>query len=237
MKNDVRLGGVKVSVRPTLLISLFGSIPDLRRSVSSDFKTVGDEIWLVGTKQAIWGDKKTKPENQPGAFALGGSFLEKVLAGPQAPARTYGGDKGFHLGAAPNVDLGEAPGYYQITARALEQGLFTSIHDLSDGGLAVALAESALGGGLGCTVDVTNYQQKTGAGIAEILFSEEPTRFLVTLRPEMKESLQELYTEYGVVKLGTVQKEQHIKVQGDSAPSIILSLDDGRRTWGKGWQE
>ncbi|NCN04967.1 MAG: phosphoribosylformylglycinamidine synthase [Spirochaetales bacterium] len=237
MKNDVRLGGVKVSVRPTLLVSLFGIIPDLRRLVSSDFKAPGDEIWLVGTRAAIWGGQKTKPANQPGTFALGGSFLEKVLAGPQAPARTYGGDQGFHLGAAPNVDLSEAPGYYQTTARALEQGLFTSIHDLSDGGLAVALAESAMGGSLGCVIDVATYQQKTTAGMAELLFNEEPTRFLVTLRPGTAGIFEELYKNFGVVRLGTVEKDQRIKVQGNLVPPVTLRLDDGRRTWGKGWQE
>ena len=237
MKNDVRLGGVKVSVRPTLLVSLFGIIPDLRRMVSSDFKAPGDEIWLVGTRAAIWGGQNAKPANQPGTFALGGSFLEKVLAGPQAPARTYGGDQVFHLGAAPNVDLNEAPKFYQTTARALEQGLFTSIHDLSDGGLAVALAEAAIGGSLGCAIDVASYQQKTMAGMAELLFNEEPTRFLVTLRPDTIGAFEVLYKDFGVVKLGMVQDEQLVKVQVDSGPPITVSLEEVRRTWGKGWQE
>jgi len=99
------------------------------------------------------------------------------------------------------------------------------------------LAESAMGGSLGCVIDVATYQQKTTAGMAELLFNEEPTRFLVTLRPGTAGIFEELYKNFGVVRLGTVEKDQRIKVQGNLVPPVTLRLDDGRRTWGKGWQE
>jgi phosphoribosylformylglycinamidine synthase len=55
MKNDARIGGRRISVRPTLLVSLMGALPDVRRSLTTDFKRPGDAIWLLGLSRGELG--------------------------------------------------------------------------------------------------------------------------------------------------------------------------------------
>ena len=122
MKNDARVGGRKISIRPTLLVSLMGILPDVRRAVTTDFKAPGDLLYIVG---------ETRGE-------LGGTRFERLARQP--------------LGAAPSARPAEAMRAYRRLHRAMRRGLVRSCHDLSDGGLWVALAESALGGRLGARV-------------------------------------------------------------------------------------
>jgi phosphoribosylformylglycinamidine synthase II len=255
MKNDVRLGGVKVSVRPTLLVSLFGIVPDIRKIVSSDAKTPGDLIYCIGTKTALWGrglDQRSQSENQPVVqqeswleqvpetshqplpFALGGSFLEKLLAPEHQPRSTYGND--HHLGAAPKIDLPLARKFYDQVHQGLNQKLFRSIHDVSDGGLALALSESLIGGQLGCSIDLTPWLKHVAAGatqapdhneytsqsqqfwplLAASLFNEEPTRFVVTLSPEHQTVFEGLFDPTNRVFLGTVEQD----------PRLVMTVED-----------
>src|SRR5690606_3231044 len=167
-------------VRPTLLVSLFGIVPDIRRGISSDFKSPGDWIFLIGPRRNVFGAALgARPANQFGRYALGGSYLEKVCAGPAKPASRYG--DGAQLGAAPSVDIAQAPAFYRQVAESLVLGDFASIHDISDGGLAVALAESAIGGRLGAQM---RSSLPDGTSLdAEFLFNEEPSRFLVSVPP------------------------------------------------------
>ncbi|MBN2737349.1 MAG: phosphoribosylformylglycinamidine synthase subunit PurL [Spirochaetales bacterium] len=153
MKNDAVLEGKKISVRPTLLVSLMGTLPDVRKAVNTDFKQAGDLIYILG---------ETRGE-------LGGTFYEKMLKNA--------------LGPCPKVDTKSALALYAKLYKAIQAGQVKSCHDLSDGGLAVALAESAMGGCLGveCSLD-----QVPGAGQMEnsrALFCETPSRFIVSVSP------------------------------------------------------
>ena len=68
---------------------------------------------------------------------------------------------------------------------AIGRGLVRSCHDLSEGGLAVALAEMALAGGLGARASLGDVpRDDDDANDAALLFSESPTRFLLEVRPE-----------------------------------------------------
>ena len=259
MKNDVRLGGVKVSVRPTLLVSLFGIVPDIRTIVGSDVKKPGDLIYCIGTQAALWGrglDQKSQSENQPVVqqeswleqvpetshqplpFALGGSFLEKLLAPEHQPRSTYGNH--HHLGAAPIIDLPQARKFYDQVHQGLNQKLFQSIHDVSDGGLALALSESLIGGQLGCSIDLTPWLKQVAGGatqapdhnqntsqntsqyqqfwplLAASLFNEEPTRFVVTLSPEHQTAFEGLFDPANRLFLGTVEQD----------PRLVMTVED-----------
>jgi len=124
MKNDYSVAGVKISVPPTLLFSLVGRVDDVRACVSADFKQDGDLIYLLGL---------TRDE-------LGGSELAAEL--------------NFAGGQVPQVDaLANRARYLGIHA-AMQRGLIRAAHDLSDGGLAVALAEMAIAGRLGACVNL-----------------------------------------------------------------------------------
>ncbi|MBI5542931.1 MAG: phosphoribosylformylglycinamidine synthase, partial [Deltaproteobacteria bacterium] len=116
MKNDLRAGGVKISVPPTVLYSMVARLDDVRRVVTSELKAEGDLLYLVG---------RTYDE-------LGGSQLYRLF-----------GELGANV---PRVRKEEAKARYLRMGEAHERGLLESCHDLSDGGRAVALAEASFGG-------------------------------------------------------------------------------------------
>ena len=87
------------------------------------------------------------------------------------------------------IDLQVEANRQNLLATAIREGLVVSAHDLSEGGLAVALAESLFKGqGLGVEVNLTGDATVT-------LFSESQSRFLVTIKAENKEQFQNLWTE------------------------------------------
>ncbi len=163
MKNDAFAGGRRISVKPTLLVTLVGIIDDVRKAPSTDLLEAGDLLYIVGRGQGC----------------LGASILERVLA-----ARGEG-----KLGPCPVARPAENLELYRKLAKAISGKLVRSCHDLSDGGLAVALAESCLGGRLGAKVRLDDLPMSGGpeaeTGIplaARLLFAEDPGRFLVSIR-------------------------------------------------------
>ena len=133
MKNDALVEGRRISVLPTLLVSVLGIIEDLRRSVSSDFKRAGDRLFVVGADRG----------------ELGATAYARLLAGSGGGAAS-----GAWRQPCPTVDAPAAMRRYRRLHAAIRRGMVASAHDLSDGGLAVALAESAIGGRLGARLDL-----------------------------------------------------------------------------------
>ncbi|HKL25365.1 MAG TPA: AIR synthase-related protein, partial [Desulfuromonadales bacterium] len=124
MKNDYMVGNTKISIPPTVLFSVIGRMDDVRRAVTMDVKRPGDLVYLLG---------RTRDE-------LGGS---EYLAAQGELGRSV-----------PEVDADVALQRYRSVNLAQRDGLLASCHDLSDGGLGVALAESAFAGGFGLDVDL-----------------------------------------------------------------------------------
>lgn len=122
MKNDYVAEGLRISIPPTLLYTAIAVVPDVRQSVSMDFKEEGDLIFLLG---------ETKDE-------LGGSELYDEL-----------GQLGSQV---PQVDVDAAMARYRKYHAATKKGLVKSAHDLSEGGLLVSLAESCFGARLGADI-------------------------------------------------------------------------------------
>ena len=109
-------------VTPTPVVGMLGVVSDVRRVVRMAFVEEGDEVWLLGGGVA------------QAASTLGGSEYLSVLQG---------------VSAGPVViDLAAEVALVDVLVEAAEQGLLQSAHDCSDGGLAVALAESAIAGRL-----------------------------------------------------------------------------------------
>jgi phosphoribosylformylglycinamidine synthase len=199
MKNDATVGGRKVSVRPTLLVSLLGILADVRKAVTTDCKRAGDVVYLLGATRA----------------ELGGSSLER------------------HLGAAypgvPTLDAGRALPAYRALHRAISRGLLASAHDLSDGGLAVALFESAWGGRLGMAVDVS--ARSVGLDSVQALFSETPQRLLVTLHPEAAAQFERTLEGHACTRIGVVCAEPHLCISVDGTRVVDLDLREGGEAW------
>jgi len=139
-----------LSIHPTPVLGIVGLMEDIGKAVSPGFKAAGDAVVLVGDS---YGE-------------IGGTEYLKTVHGLEA-------------GAPPAIDLEQEKRNQDFLLEAIESGLVRSAHDLSEGGLGVALAESAFAGGrkLGCEVDCD-----TDLRADALLFGESQSRILVTCR-------------------------------------------------------
>jgi len=203
MKNDARVAGRKISIRPTLLVSLLGIIRDVRRAVTTDFKRTGDLIYVVG---------ETRGE-------LGGTRFEKAA--------------GLTLGSAPRVLLEQARQSYHRLARAIHKGLVRSCHDLSDGGLWIALAECALGGDCGARISLDGLPVSASCGRepARLLFCETASRFLVSIAPKAEAKWRRIMGETAFARLGEVTADGKLRVIEAGRELAAIPLADVRRAW------
>jgi phosphoribosylformylglycinamidine synthase len=159
-----------VAIHPTPVIGVLGVHDDVRRRLSIGFGAEGEDIVLLG---------RTGEE-------FGGSAWAHVLHG--------------HLGGRPPApDLDAERRLAALLAAAAAAGLLSAAHDLSDGGLAVALAESCLRGGAGCAV-------RLPGDPFTALFSESAGRAIVAVRPGAEAAFRPLRDAHGVPgeTIGTV---------------------------------
>ena len=141
-------------VTPTPVIGMLGIIADVTRAVRMAFQDEGDQIWLLGG------------ELEQDAATLGGSEYLSLMHGISAgPVR---------------VDLDAEATLVDVLVEAAEAGILKSAHDCSDGGLAVALAESAIAGAVGVTVDAEVVGRLDAA-----LFGEAGARAVVSAAPDV----------------------------------------------------
>jgi phosphoribosylformylglycinamidine synthase len=131
---------------PTPVVGMVGELPDVRRAGRIGFAEAGDAVALIAA--GSWAPSRT------------GSELAKLRG--EAPE-----------GELPAADLGELRAVHAAVRQAVRSGALRSAHDVAEGGVAVALAECCLAGGLGASVDLR------GLG-AEALFGEGPGAFVVS---------------------------------------------------------
>ena len=154
----------KGAIYPTPVIGMVGLVTDIDHITTQGFKREGDVIVLVG---------ETKAE-------LGGSEFQYVVHGKTE-------------GRPPAIDLAVEKKTLDAVLAAIRQGLVASAHDLSEGGLAVALAESCISGGKGAAVRIATELRPDVA-----LFSESQSRILLSAGPEHAAALTALLAERGV---------------------------------------
>jgi phosphoribosylformylglycinamidine synthase len=155
-----------LSIHPTPVLGVVGTLADIRKAVSPGFKAAGDIVVLIG-------------ENRE---ELGGSEYLRVVHNLEA-------------GAPPSIDLEREKRHQELCLDSIEAGLVRSAHDLSEGGLAVALAECVFHGQrkLGCSVAIEDSIRPD-----TLLFGEAQSRILVTCRRKDFDRLRELARQKGV---------------------------------------
>lgn len=216
MKNDARAGGRKISVRPTLLVTLMGGLGDVRKAISTDFLDPGDLVYALGDTNG----------------ELGCTMFERVEGRKGEPARAP------EFGAAPDVDLAKALGLYRALARAISGRIVRSCHDCSDGGLAVALAESCLGGRVGLDANLSRLPGNRPAGPsadhpARLLFSESGGRFVVSVRAQDRERFEETMSGHPFRLLGSTDAggSLRFRLAGKELASVgLASIESAYKT-------
>ncbi|MBM3229109.1 phosphoribosylformylglycinamidine synthase, partial [Candidatus Parvarchaeota archaeon] len=205
MKNDYKMGDVKISVPPTILYSAVGTMEDAAKAVTIDAKNPGDFIYIIGM---------TKEE-------LGASEYFAQLS-------EAANDQNIALrGIAPRPDLSLAPAIYKKLHRAMSSRLVASCHDCSDGGLAVALSETLFAGGFGGTIDlrqVPSQGRQQGSKITRddfVLFSESASRFVATVKPKHAARFEKKLAGVPFAKIGEVTAQPMLEVTGLAGQQAI----------------
>ena len=207
MKNDVTMHGEKISVPPTILFSLIGNHKDVRMAVSSDFKHPGDHIYLLG-----------ETHQELGASELAYMFRDECSGG-------IGGE-------VPRINPQRNLTMYRALTSAMSQGLVSSAHDCSDGGLAVAVAECCFGSGTGASVDISTLESdcshldEWGA-----LFGESMGRILVSVAPEHSDSFFAAMEGNACSRLGSVEDGDTIKVNYSGKEVLRASMRELKQSW------
>jgi phosphoribosylformylglycinamidine synthase len=180
---------------------MVGHIADVEKRVTAGFAADADEITLVG----------------PLTAELGGSEYQRLA-------------HEVNSGPRPELDLSLERRVQQFVLEAIDAGLLRSCHDLSDGGLAVAVAECCILGERGASLwieDVTG-ADSADSRVAGILFGEGQSRFLISHAKEASISLQELAGRHQVPleRLGSTGG-QSIRVDG----AFEIALSDARAAY------
>ncbi|MDG5473589.1 phosphoribosylformylglycinamidine synthase subunit PurL [Jeotgalibacillus sp. ET6] len=181
------------AVYPTPVVGMVGLIENTKHITTQHFKDAGDLIYLIG-------DTETE---------FGGSELQKYVHG-----RIFG--------PSPALDLEKEKNHQANLLAAIHQGLVKSAHDLAEGGLAVALAESTFGtNGLGAEVD-------TEDSAVTALFSETQSRFIVSIDPQHKEAFEAVT---GGKHIGQVTAQAALMIRNKGQLVVNRPVKDFEDSW------
>ncbi|HEX2708202.1 MAG TPA: AIR synthase related protein, partial [Solirubrobacterales bacterium] len=178
-------------IYPTPVIGMVGELPDPAQVAGSAFAAAGDAIALLG----------------PFSPTLAGSELAK--------------QRGELDVGLPQPDIAAVAAACSIVREAVRGGRVACAHDIGDGGLACALAESAIGAGIGCRVDVAPLRER-GCSPEEALFGEGCGGFLLSGERAALESL-------GAVLIGEVGGTTIEIAAGDR--SLTVGLSGAESAW------
>ncbi len=200
MKNDFADGTLRLSIPPTLLVSAMGRIAQSDAAVSMDFKSCGDLIYILAA----------------GSLGVAGSQWSVI--------------QGFSCPILPGLDLEHSAKLYVRLHEVIERSWVKSCHDLSEGGLAVALAESVIGSGLGADISMSSVRLAAAACAPSTdkcqndmrmrddyaLFGEGPARLLITVQPELKQEWESLWSGFSLTLLGQVVQSDTLSFKEDN---------------------
>ena len=195
--------GESLPIPPTLLVSALSVISDARQTVTSDFKTAGSYIYVVGESFE----------------ELGGSEYFRMHQG-------LGRD-------VPKVDVQRGRRLMKTLGRAIRQGLVLACHDASEGGLGVCLAEMGFAGGLGAKVVLRRVPGARRFRRDDfLLFSESNTRFVCEVGSGTCRAFESLMRGIAVGQIGKTTPEPVLSVFGlDGKEVVKLDLDKARAAW------
>ena len=123
----------------------------------------------------------------------------------------------------PKVDAAAALARYRTLNQAQALGLIASCHDLSDGGLGVALAESAFAGGYGIQAELAQLPVDGELRDDALLFSESQSRLLVTVHPEQMPAFEALFAGQVCGLIGRVIEERELLIFGREGQILVKS--------------
>ncbi len=198
--------GKILKIPPVVLISVFGKIPDVSQTVSSDFKSRQSTIVLVG---------------KPDLKNLGGSTYFNIVKASS--------------NELPKIDLKLLKKVFESITVGIKQNQILSCHDISEGGLATALAEMCFGGNCGAKIDLFLPALAKGDRLDFTLFNETAGTFLVEIADA--KVAKKLFANVPHAIIGQTVKEKSISVNRKSTSLCVVSVDQLKEAWQKPMKE
>lgn len=198
-------------IYPTPVVGMVGVIDDLDQICGQSWQKPDDLIYLLGTPLAADTD---------GTVTLGASEYLKVIHDQVA-------------GHPPKVNIELELKVQAACRHGIRQGWITAAHDCAEGGLAIALAESAIGGNLGATITLPDTDQRYDT----LLFAEGGARIIVSVAPEhsavwdayLRAQLDDQWTLLGTVSTADAPFTIHTS-QSESLVNLeVATMDDSWR--------
>jgi phosphoribosylformylglycinamidine synthase len=193
-----------IGIPPSLLISALGQVDDVARCITMDLKSPGNCIYQVGLTQ-----------NE-----LGGSHFSLV----------------HHLegGQVPTVDAPRARRTFAAIHQAVRQGVIRACHDMSEGGLAVSIAEMALAGCCGAKLEldaVPSQIDDPAAMRLALLWAESTSRFLCEVPPDKCAAFEDLMQGVPCGCIGQVCETDRLVIRHQGTTVVSASVEDLREAW------
>jgi len=186
------------AILPTPAIGGVGLLQNWRRSATLPFKAAGDAILLAGGPTG-WGTH------------LGQSLYLREVFGREA-------------GAPPPVDLAHEKRVGDFVRGLIETGVVTAVHDVSDGGVGVALAEMAMASGIGARIG-------TPDDPAAAFFGEDQGRYIMTAKPDQVAAIESRAAEAGVLLARIGETGGGGLVLGQAGPLAVAALKETHEAW------
>ncbi len=197
---------IHIAALPTLLVSAIGVIPDVSKAMTIDFKRVGDLVYLIGESDD----------------ELGASEYYEMI-----------GQKG---GKVPAVNAKKNIKAYEALSKAIQKQLVSSAIGVGRGGIAVALAKSAIGGKLGAEINLTKLRG-TAKTAESILFSESQGRILVSVRRNAQKEFEKAMKGVSFASVGEVVEAASLSfaLQKAKVELPLSALTESYRSFFKNW--
>jgi phosphoribosylformylglycinamidine synthase len=192
---------VKTAVPPTPEIFAVGIVDDIRTCITSDFKVEGNLVYLVG--------KPTEKE-------LGGSEYYHMMK--------------IEGGIVPKTDPENLRHSMKGLLAAMKKQYVAACHDISEGGLGACLAEMAIGGDIGATIDISDVSKELRTDFK--VFSESNTRWVVEIKKDAQTEFEKQLKKDHVIflRLGTI-KGDHLIIKDEGKTVVDLHVDVLRECW------
>ncbi|PSR19594.1 phosphoribosylformylglycinamidine synthase subunit PurL [filamentous cyanobacterium CCP3] len=205
-------------IYPTPVVGMVGLIDDLSRTCGQGWQQEGDAIYLLGT-----------PVEQTGTATVDGKPLV-TLGGSEYLAAIHG----VAAGHPPAIDMPLEKRVQGACRHGIAQGWVQSAHDCAEGGLAVALAESSIGGRRGATIQIPVERTQTDQRWDRLLFGEGGARIVVSISPDHQADWEAYLSDRLAgcwQRLGTVQGETLTLATQDNQTLITDAVSALAQIW------
>ena len=202
--NEYSIDGKTYSIPPAFLVSSMSVMEDVNKTITMDLKNPGNIIYLIGV---------TKNE-------LGCSIYSKI--------------KNIKNGIVPDLDVKVSKKLMKTIFNAINEGLFESCHDCSDGGFVTAISEMAFAGDKGVNINIDAIKTSEKMTVSETLFSESNTRFIVEVSPENVGKFEKLFKGIIISKIGEVSNDKNLKLESKKSKIFVKeNIKNLQKAWQK----